>query len=201
MPQNTKQNIPPPCPRTALRKNRPLVPRSNSRIIFFYCSIGFFMVLVDAGQLFRCAGQHFMCVATGPPIRGDPISQSQVHIPLKPLPPALGPFVWKGKPNSRVHQEVQKNKITHIAQTMQANAKTDVKVMLHIVIGEGAHAPAQCAGKIFSAVRGCPRSCARTNPWFRGRILGGKRAQEPPPGSAVKHCWFLGTGGKVHPEP
>ena len=47
----------------------------------------------------------------------------------------------------------------------------------------------------FSAVRGCPRSCARTNPWFRSQILGGKRAQEPPPGSAVKHCWFLGTGG------
>ena len=47
----------------------------------------------------------------------------------------------------------------------------------------------------FSAVRGCPRSCARTNPWFRGRILGEKRAQEPPAGSAVKHCRFLGTGG------
>ena len=44
-------------------------------------------------------------------------------------------------------------------------------------------------------VRRCPRSCARTNPWFRGRILGGKRVQEPPPGSAVKHCRFLGTGG------
>ena len=49
--------------------------------------------------------------------------------------------------------------------------------------------------KIFSAVRGCPRSCARTNPWFRGQILRGKCAQEPPPGSALKHCWFLGTGG------
>ena len=46
----------------------------------------------------------------------------------------------------------------------------------------------------FSAVRGCPRSCARTNPWFRGRILGEKCAQEPTPGSAVKHCRFLGTG-------
>ena len=33
-----------------------------------------------------------MCVATGPPIKGDPISQSQSHIPLKPLPPALDPF-------------------------------------------------------------------------------------------------------------
>ena len=27
---------------------------------FFYHGIGVFMVLVDAGQLFRCAGQHFM---------------------------------------------------------------------------------------------------------------------------------------------
>ena len=47
----------------------------------------------------------------------------------------------------------------------------------------------------FSAVWGCPRACARTNPWFRSRILRGKRAQELPPGSAVKHNWFLGTGG------
>ena len=48
----------------------------------------------------------------------------------------------------------------------------------------------------FSAVWGCPQACARTGPWFRGGILGGKRAHEPPPGSAVKHCWFLGTGGR-----
>ena len=74
---------PPPCLGTALRKNRLLVPRSNSRIVF-YKGIGFFMFLVDVGQLFRCTGHHFMCVATGPPIRGDPISHSQAHIPLKP---------------------------------------------------------------------------------------------------------------------
>ena len=54
---------PPPPVGTALRKNGPLVLRSNSRPTFFYHGIGFFMVLVDAGQLFRCAGQHFMCVA------------------------------------------------------------------------------------------------------------------------------------------
>ena len=47
----------------------------------------------------------------------------------------------------------------------------------------------------FSAVRGCSRPCARTNPWFRGQILGEKCAQEPTPGSAVKHCRFLDTGG------
>ena len=46
-----------------------------------------------------------------------------------------------------------------------------------------------------SAVRGCPQSCARTNPWFCDQSLGGKCAQEPPPGSTVKHCRFLGTGG------
>ena len=48
------------------------------------------------------------------------------------------------------------------------------------------HAPVQRAG--ISFFHG-------TNPWFYGRILGGKRAQEPPTGSAVKHCRFLGTGG------
>ena len=47
----------------------------------------------------------------------------------------------------------------------------------------------------FSAVRGCPPPCARTNPWFRGRIWGEKCAQEPTLGSAVKHCRFLDTGG------
>ena len=72
---------PPPCPRTALRKNHPLVPRSNSRTTFLYHGIGFFMVLVDAGQLFRCAGQHFMCVATGPPIRGPDQSVTGAHTP------------------------------------------------------------------------------------------------------------------------
>ena len=78
----------PPCARTApWFRGRILAP------LFFYHRVGFFMVLVDAGQLFRCARRHFMCcVAAGPPIRGDPISQSQVHIPLKPLPTALDPF-------------------------------------------------------------------------------------------------------------
>ena len=33
-----------------------------------------------------------MCVTTGPPIRGDPISHSQAHIPLNPPPPAFDPF-------------------------------------------------------------------------------------------------------------
>ena len=46
---------PPPCLGTALRKNRPLVARSNCHATFFYRRIGFFMVVVDAGQVFRCA--------------------------------------------------------------------------------------------------------------------------------------------------
>ena len=53
---------------------------------FFYQGSGFFMFLVNVGQLFRCAGHHFMCVTTGPPIRGDPISHSQAHYPLNPSP-------------------------------------------------------------------------------------------------------------------
>ena len=32
---------PPPCPRTTLRKNQPLVPRSNSHITFFTRVVGF----------------------------------------------------------------------------------------------------------------------------------------------------------------
>ena len=91
----TTVHVTPPPPLflgTALRKNCPLVPLSNSRTSFFARVLGFFMVLVDVAQLFRCAGHHFMCVATGPPIRGDPISHSQAHFPLKPLPPALDPF-------------------------------------------------------------------------------------------------------------
>ena len=48
-----------------------------------------------------------MCVATGPPIKGDPINQSQVHIPLKPLPSALDPFPeatspWQGNKQKSV---------------------------------------------------------------------------------------------------
>ena len=77
----------PPCAR-----NTPWFRGRIFHITFFCQGNGFSMVLVDVGQLFRCAGQHFMCVAMGPPIRGDPISQSQSHIPLKPLPPALDPF-------------------------------------------------------------------------------------------------------------
>ena len=73
---------PPPCLGTTFRKNRPLVPRSNSRATFFCHGIGLFMALVDAGQLFRCAGQHFMCIATGPPIRGGPYqSVTGAHTP------------------------------------------------------------------------------------------------------------------------
>ena len=38
---HTAQVPPPPCPRTTLRKNQPLVPRSNSRITFFTRVVGF----------------------------------------------------------------------------------------------------------------------------------------------------------------
>ena len=94
---------------------------------FFYQGSGFFMFLVDVGQLFRCAGHHFMCVTMGPPIRGDPISHSQAH--------SFVNVVNCGK-------------------------------------GEDTHVLVQRAGNFFfSAVRGGPRLCARTNPWFRGQTL------------------------------
>ena len=135
-----KRCSPPPTSRNHLAQE----PTPGSAVEFshhfFYQGSGFFMFLVDVGQLFRCAGHHFMCVTTGPPIRGDPISHSQAHIPLKPLPPALDPF------------------------------------------------PEATSGTGFWP-------SARTNPWFCGQILGEKCAQEPTPGSTVKHCWFLDTGG------
>ena len=65
---------------------------------FFYQGSGFFMFRVDVGQLFRCAGHHFMCLTMGPPIRGDPISHSQAHIPLKPLPPCSRPLPRSNQP-------------------------------------------------------------------------------------------------------
>ena len=68
---------------------------------FFYQGSGFFMFLVDVGQLFRCAGHHFMCVTTGPPIRGDPISHSQAHIPLKPLPLLSTPSPQQPAPDKK----------------------------------------------------------------------------------------------------
>ena len=56
----------PTVSRTTLHKNQPLVPRSNSRINFFYQGSGFFMFQVDVGQLFRCAGHHSMCYYGSP---------------------------------------------------------------------------------------------------------------------------------------
>ena len=52
--------------------------------------------------------------------------------------------------------------------------------------------------KFVSAVRGCPRSCARTNPWFRGRILGENVRKNRPlvPRSNIAGSWARG-GGRV----
>ena len=55
---------PPPVSKNHLAQEPP--PGSAVFHITFFCQgNGVFMVLVDVGQLFRCAGQHFMCVATG----------------------------------------------------------------------------------------------------------------------------------------
>ena len=51
----------------------------------------------------------------------------------------------------------------------------------------------------FSAVRGCPRSCARTNPWFRGRILVRKN-QPLVPRSNIAGSWTQGGGGYPPPR-
>ena len=48
---------------------------------FFYQGSGFFMFLVDVGQLFGYAGHHFMCVTTGPPTGGPYQSLTGAHTP------------------------------------------------------------------------------------------------------------------------
>ena len=50
--------------RRFVRKHHPLFPRHFScPTLFFPHRIGVFTVVVGAGQLFRYAGQHSMCVA------------------------------------------------------------------------------------------------------------------------------------------
>ena len=57
---------PPPVPKNHLAQE----PTPGSAVKFshhfFYQGSGFFIFLVDVGQLFRCAGHHFMCVTMGP---------------------------------------------------------------------------------------------------------------------------------------
>ena len=53
---------------------------------FFYQGSGFFMFLVDVGQLFGYAGHHFMCVTTGPPTGGTLSVTHRRTYPLNPSP-------------------------------------------------------------------------------------------------------------------
>ena len=55
-------------------------------------------------------------------------------------------IVSKGKRNGRVHQEVQKNRVARIAQTVQVNAKTDERTMLYIVKNALPHLSAKDKG-------------------------------------------------------
>ena len=69
--------------------------------------------------------------------------------------------------------------------------------------GKGTHPPAQCARKFFSRYAGLLMVMRKNRPmvprhfffWLENSV------QEPPPGSAAKHCWFLDTrvagGGRV----
>ena len=49
---------PPPLRRNRLAQEPPPGSAVELSRYFFYSSIGFFMVVVDAGQVFRCVGQH-----------------------------------------------------------------------------------------------------------------------------------------------
>ena len=50
--------VPPPPPVSSLAQEPPPGSAVELSRYFFYRRIGFFMVVVDAGQVFRCAGQH-----------------------------------------------------------------------------------------------------------------------------------------------
>ena len=54
----------------------------------------------------------------------------------------------------------------------------------------------------FSAVWGCPRPCARTNPWFRSQILGKSVRKNRPlvPRSNIAGSWTRG-GWRTPPPP
>ena len=58
--------VPPPPPVSKTHLAQEPTPGSAVKFShhFFYQGSGFFMFLVDVGQLFRCAGHHFMCVTT-----------------------------------------------------------------------------------------------------------------------------------------
>ena len=57
------------------------------------------------------------------------------------------------------------------------------------------HVPAQLAGKKFSAGWGCPRSCARTNPWVRGKSV--RKNRPLVPRSNIAGSW-AGEVGRSH---
>ena len=59
----TSWNLCPPSLGTALHKNNPWFRGIFPMQLFSPTELGFFMVVVDVGQPFGYAGQHFMCVA------------------------------------------------------------------------------------------------------------------------------------------
>ena len=95
----------PPCARTA-----PWFRGGIFHITFFCQGNGFFMVLVDVGQLFRCAGQHLMCVATGPP---GTLSVSHSHTyPLNPSPLLSTPSPKQPAPDKETNNS-QLSRVEH----------------------------------------------------------------------------------------
>ena len=83
---------PPPVPRNLLAQEPP--PGSAVEFSHNFFLIGYWVFHGSGGcrtAIQVCRTTFHVC-CYGSPIRGDPISYSQAHIPLKPLPPALDPF-------------------------------------------------------------------------------------------------------------
>ena len=97
----------PPSLGTALRKNRPLVPRSNSRTTSFYHGIGFFMVKIsllshtylyipmppDTPVRYACDSSGLR--AAPPPPTGQAANTSPPTLPPTPPPPQVLTDRWR----------------------------------------------------------------------------------------------------------
>ena len=90
---------PPPVPRNRIAQEPPAGSAVEFSHHFFFTRVLGFSWFWWMQDSYSGVQDNISCVLLWvPPSWGDPISQSQVHIPLKPLPPALDPFLEATSP-------------------------------------------------------------------------------------------------------
>ena len=85
-------HTPPPPPRNRLVQEPPPGSAVEFSHHFFLPRCWVFHGSGGCRTAIKVCRTTFHVCCYGSPHQGDPISQSQAHIPLKPLPPALNPF-------------------------------------------------------------------------------------------------------------